>query len=89
MSSRHIVLTTFGSFGDLHPHIALALELQRRGHRATIATSAMYQANGEALGLGVFTGLWRPDLRYFKAAPDIARRVMDASTAQSICSRRC
>ena len=35
-----ILLTTLGSLGDLHPVLALALELRRRGHRAEVATSA-------------------------------------------------
>src|SRR6516162_6902128 len=37
-----VLLTTFGSLGDLHPYIALALELNRRGHEAMIGTSATY-----------------------------------------------
>ena len=28
-----IILNTFGSFGDIHPYMAIALELQRRGTR--------------------------------------------------------
>jgi UDP:flavonoid glycosyltransferase YjiC (YdhE family) len=36
---RRIVLTTFGSLGDLHPYIAVALGLKERGHEAIIATS--------------------------------------------------
>jgi rhamnosyltransferase subunit B len=27
-----IILNTFGSFGDIHPYMAIAMELQRRGH---------------------------------------------------------
>ncbi|HEX4773639.1 MAG TPA: glycosyltransferase [Bryobacteraceae bacterium] len=46
-----IVLTTFGSFGDLHPYIAVALELKQRGHTPVIATSEVYRAKVEALGL--------------------------------------
>ncbi len=38
MNSKHIVFATFGSLGDLHPYIAIALELKRRGHRPLIAT---------------------------------------------------
>ncbi len=75
MTSRHIVLTTFGSFGDLHPTIAIALELQRRGHRATIATSAIYREKVEALGLGF--GAVRPDLPDPTTARDVVRQVMD------------
>ncbi|MDQ3696161.1 MAG: glycosyltransferase [Chloroflexota bacterium] len=47
-----IVLTTFGSLGDLHPYVAIALGLQARGHDPVIATSDLYQARVQALGLG-------------------------------------
>lgn len=47
-----ILLTTFGSYGDLFPYLALGSELRRRGHQVTIATSAVYQAKVEAVGLG-------------------------------------
>jgi hypothetical protein len=46
LSRRRIDLTTFGSLGDLHPYIAVALGLQARGHEAVIATSAAYRQNG-------------------------------------------
>ena len=46
-----IVLATLGSLGDLHPVIGLALELRRRGHVATIATSEFYRNKIGALGL--------------------------------------
>ena len=38
-----IVLNTFGSFGDIHPYMALALELQARGHVPVVATSNVYR----------------------------------------------
>lgn len=46
-----IVLNTFGSFGDLHPYLAVALELKQRGHTPVIATSEVYRAKVDALGL--------------------------------------
>lgn len=46
-----ILIATFGSFGDLHPYLALARELRRRGHSVTIATSATYQTKVEGHGL--------------------------------------
>src|SRR5579859_3757877 len=46
-----IVLATFGSLGDLHPVLALALELRRRGHTVTLATSEFYREKISALGL--------------------------------------
>jgi UDP:flavonoid glycosyltransferase YjiC (YdhE family) len=75
MASAHIVLTTWGSFGDLHPVLAVALELQRRGHRATVVTAPLYQGKVEALGLG-FRPM-RPDLPPPEEAGEIIRRVMD------------
>jgi hypothetical protein len=49
---RRVVLTVFGSLGELHPYIAIALGLKARGHEAIIATCAAYQQKIEALGLG-------------------------------------
>ncbi|MCA1817731.1 MAG: glycosyltransferase [Acidobacteria bacterium] len=49
--SKRIVLATFGSFGDVHPYIALALELQRRGHRPVIATGGIYREKMAAAGV--------------------------------------
>lgn len=51
MKSRRIVLSTFGSFGDVHPYVAIALELKARGHRPVIATSEIYREKTDALGL--------------------------------------
>ncbi len=48
----NIVLATIGSLGDMHPKIALALELKRRGHHATIAAMEFYRPKIEALGIG-------------------------------------
>jgi UDP:flavonoid glycosyltransferase YjiC (YdhE family) len=56
---QRIVLTTFGSLGDIHPYIAVSLGLQARGHEAVIATSSYYREKIEALGIG-FRPL-RPD----------------------------
>jgi UDP:flavonoid glycosyltransferase YjiC (YdhE family) len=50
-SSKRIVLSTFGSFGDIHPYIAIALELKARGHSPVIATSEVYREKMDALGL--------------------------------------
>ncbi|MEP6704476.1 MAG: glycosyltransferase, partial [Acidobacteriota bacterium] len=47
-----IVLATIGSLGDMHPKIALALELKKRGHAVTIAAMEFYRGRIEPLGLG-------------------------------------
>ena len=45
-------MATLGSLGDLHPMLALALELKRRGHSVTIASSRYYRDKVEGLGIG-------------------------------------
>jgi UDP:flavonoid glycosyltransferase YjiC (YdhE family) len=55
-----LLLSTFGSLGDLHPLLALALELKRRGHQPAIATVSGYREKITALGLP-FHAI-RPDL---------------------------
>ncbi|MGB3514135.1 MAG: glycosyltransferase [Microcoleaceae cyanobacterium] len=57
--SKHIVLTTFGSLGDLYPYIAIAQGLQSRGHRPSIATSERYRQQVEAL-----------DIEFYPVRPD-------------------
>jgi UDP:flavonoid glycosyltransferase YjiC (YdhE family) len=51
-SSKRILIATIGSLGDLHPCLGLGLELQRRGHRVTIAATEFYRPKIESLGLG-------------------------------------
>src|ERR1700752_1866046 len=46
-----IVLSTFGSFGDVHPYVAIALELQARGHSPVLATSELYREKMAAVGI--------------------------------------
>lgn len=55
-----ILLSTFGSYGDLHPYMALGLELRDRGHQVTLATSAFYAEKVRSEGLE-FLAI-RPDL---------------------------
>ena len=57
---KRIVLTTFGSFGDIHPYIAVGLELKSRGHDAVIGTSPTYREKIESTGLGFHP--IRPDI---------------------------
>ncbi|HVG21334.1 MAG TPA: glycosyltransferase [Blastocatellia bacterium] len=57
---KRVVFTTWGSFGDLHPHMALALELQERGYHSVIATSPLYREKVEAEGIAFHPV--RPDL---------------------------
>ena len=51
VAPKRIVITTIGSLGDLHPCLALGLELSRRGHRVTIASTEYYRGKVEELGI--------------------------------------
>lgn len=45
------MLATIGSLGDLHPCLALALELQRRDHFVTVASTEYYRPLVETSGI--------------------------------------
>lgn len=70
-----IVLTTFGSYGDLYPYIALGRGLRARGHDVVVATSESYRTKVEMHQLQFHAV--RPDLDDFGPFPEVARRVYD------------
>ncbi|MCU1268399.1 MAG: glycosyl transferase, UDP-glucuronosyltransferase [Acidobacteria bacterium] len=49
-TGKRIILTTFGSYGDIHPYMGLAIELQARGHHPIIATSELYREKMQLAG---------------------------------------
>jgi UDP:flavonoid glycosyltransferase YjiC (YdhE family) len=72
MTAR-IVLTTFGSAGDVHPYIGLALTLKARGHSPLIATSEYYRTSIERAGVG-----FRPVRPLFDPTdPDVVALIME------------
>jgi UDP:flavonoid glycosyltransferase YjiC (YdhE family) len=70
---QHLLFVTLGSLGDLHPMLGLAVEWQRRGGRATLATSAFHRERVERAGVG-FTPL-RPE--FDPTDPELLRQVLD------------
>ena len=74
-----IVLTTWGSLGDLHPIIALALGLRDRGHETVIATTIGYRTQIESLGLAFHR--IRPDL---PEDPQLVKQLMDPKTGSEL-----
>lgn len=62
MAPKRIVLTTHGTLGDLHPFLAIALELQRRGYKPVIATSEYHCQKVEAAGVEFHAT--RPDISF-------------------------
>ena len=71
MTGKRIVLSTFGSFGDVHPYIAIALELRARGHRPVIATSEVYREKMDILGLEFHPV--RPDMPSYDQPDELSK----------------
>lgn len=46
-----VVIGTLGSGGDVHPYIALGVELQRRGHDVVLIVNPHFHARAQAAGL--------------------------------------
>ena len=71
---RRILLATFGSLGDLHPYLALAMELKARGHEPLVATHGVYREKIEALGISFHAV--RPDAPNVVGLPEIMKDFM-------------
>jgi UDP:flavonoid glycosyltransferase YjiC (YdhE family) len=76
-----IVLSTFGSLGDLHPMLALAIELRGRGHEIVINTLEVYREKIDALRFEFYP--LRPNLNP-EEDKELARELMDAKTGSEI-----
>lgn len=76
---KRIILNTFGSFGDIHPYMAIAMELQRRGHVSVIATMEIYREKVEGAGLPFATV--RPNIPQPKEQdPELIEKIMEPKT---------
>ena len=74
-----VVLNTFGSFGDIHPYMAIAMELQGRGHVPVIATMEIYREKIEGAGLEFFPV--RPNIPQPKEQdPELIEKIMEPKT---------
>jgi rhamnosyltransferase subunit B len=82
---HRILITTLGTLGDLHPTIAIALELQQRGHDVVFVTHQVYQSRIEALGFEFHP--MRPDFTAMNDPQEIAR-MMDLKTGQEYMVRQ-
>lgn len=77
---KRIVLSTFGSFGDVHPYIAIALELKARGHSPVMATSEVYREKMDALGLELHRV--RPDIPSYDEPEELSRLAAELMEAK-------
>jgi UDP:flavonoid glycosyltransferase YjiC (YdhE family) len=75
MTGKRIIIATFGSYGDIHPYIPIALELKERGHTPVMASIPYYRERFEALGVE-FQAM-RPDLPSPEEDPSLMERGMD------------
>ena len=73
---QKIVIAPFGSLGDLHPLLALAVELRRRGHEIKINTLEVYREKIDALGFEFHP--MRPD--FDPEDRELLKSMMDAKT---------
>jgi rhamnosyltransferase subunit B len=71
-----IVITTWGSYGDLYPFIGLALALRDRGHEPVLAMPELYREIVEPEGLRFMPV--RPDISIHDR--EMAARIMDPAT---------
>src|SRR6478736_849501 len=70
---KKIVISTFGSLGDIHPYLSLGLELKRRGHEVTVATSDVHEI--KIVNTGLAFHRLRPLISFSDKV--LAERVMD------------
>lgn len=80
-----IVLNTFGSLGDLHPYLAIAIGLRRRGHEPVIATSEVYRRKIIAEGIG-FAPV-RPDVGLIMNDAEFIARLWDRRRGSEVLFR--
>ena len=79
-----ILIATIGSLGDLHPCLALAIELKRRGYRVTIGSTPYYRSRVEALGIA-FQSI-RPD--WNPTDPELIRQCEDLKKGPEVLYRK-
>ena len=70
-----IVLATSGSFGDVHPYLAVALGLKARGHQVILATAEFYRHKVQGEGLGFHPV--RPNFVPMTAPAEVVRQSFD------------
>jgi UDP:flavonoid glycosyltransferase YjiC (YdhE family) len=70
-----ILFTTFGSYGDLHPFLAVAMGMRTRGHQCIIGASEFYRAKVE--GEGIEFVPVRPDVGALAGQVEFAKKLWD------------
>lgn len=81
---QKIVLSTFGSLGDIHPKIALGLELRKRGHEVVFNVMEAFREKFETLGFEISP--LRPNLD--PENKELAKKIMDSNTGSEFLFRK-
>jgi len=81
---KKIVFTTFGSLGDLHPVMAIAIELKNKGHVPVIGTSEFYREYIESSGIDFHP--IRPHINH--KDPAIIKAVLDTRNGPEILHKK-
>jgi rhamnosyltransferase subunit B len=81
---KRILLAALGSLGDLHPMLALGLELKQRGHHVTVVSTEFYRGKVESIGLH-FRRM-RPD--WDPTDPELITRCEDLRTGPEVLLRQ-
>jgi UDP:flavonoid glycosyltransferase YjiC (YdhE family) len=86
MAKRVVVITCWGSHGDLFPYIGLGLALKKRGHRPVLATNPGYRVEVEREGLELAAAgpLIDPEAPH---ARELFERVMDPKKGSEVIVR--
>jgi rhamnosyltransferase subunit B len=71
---RRFLIVTYGSFGDLHPFLAVAIGLKQRGHHVTLASSENYRKKVESEGVE-FVAV-PPDLGWLEENEEARKKTM-------------
>jgi UDP:flavonoid glycosyltransferase YjiC (YdhE family) len=80
---KRILLATFGTIGDLHPLIGLALGLKSRGHEVSLASTEAHRPRVEAAGIA-FHSL-RPEI---PETPELYAKIFDPRRGWEFTFRR-
>jgi UDP:flavonoid glycosyltransferase YjiC (YdhE family) len=81
-----ILLTTFGSLGDLHPYIAVGKGLRERGHSVVVGTAEIYRAKVEGEGLAFHAV--QPDMAGVINDPEVMRHAFHPRTGTEYVLRK-
>ena len=81
-ASKRIVFAIWGSLGDFHPYLAIARELQARGHRCVLATNNFYRDRIQSAGFE-----FAPMGPHITPGDDVTRKIMHLSRGPIILLR--